>query len=296
MNVWLYHHSGLSVASSVVIPDWDPFRSQSYSLEPDIHFNVLPSCEQVPSKSCVLKDGKSIWIVVPAVAAFHIRDGRFIDVVGAPSTPTSHWLPFLLGTAWNALCLQRGLFLMHASVVLGPSGALAFCGESGSGKSSTAAALLSQGLSLVCDDLCRIDVCANPLVYPAAQRLRLWTDAAQQFGYDPESLKKVLDGRDKYFVTPQAMMTSACVPLRAIFVLEWGEPCLVRLAGLNGLSRFISAATFRSKLIEEMGLVSEHWKQSLDLMSNVPVFIWRRPKDLGCLSTSLALIDTAVNS
>ena len=285
-----YCYSGLWVETRIDIPDWAPFLVTPGSGQTQVRIEVAMADLAMPQQSAVLDNGKTVWIVVADVVAFKVTDGDHIIVYVASGSGVDRWLPMLTGTAWNALCLQRGLFLVHASVVCNAGGAMAFCGPSGAGKSSTAAALMARGLHLVSDDLCRISVARGSCVYPAAPRLRLWADAARSFGFDPAVLTRELGGRDKYFLKPLGQVDSSPVPLRVIFLLEWGEPALVKIDGLNALKSFVGAATFRPQLIEQMGLVAEHWAQCLRLLQQVPVFILRRPRDFTRLGEALALL------
>ena len=46
------------------------------------------------------------------------------------------------------------------------------------------------------------------------------------------------------------------IPLRAVYLLRWGEPEIVRLKGLNALYALVQAATYRGELLEPMGLTA----------------------------------------
>jgi hypothetical protein len=85
---------------------------------------------------------------------------------------------YLLGPALGVLLQQRGLLVLHASAVAIGERVVAFVGESGWGKSTTAAALERRGHTVVADDVCALHLrgSEDPLVFPAIPRLKL--DAA----------------------------------------------------------------------------------------------------------------------
>ena len=58
----------------------------------------------------------------------------------------------LLGQVLPRVLAHRGRLVLHASAVVGPSGAIAILGGTGAGKSTLAAALLAHGCELVADD------------------------------------------------------------------------------------------------------------------------------------------------
>lgn len=285
---WRYRHAGLSVDSAVEIPDWAAFAIPA-AAEADVTVNLAAFDPASPDTDRVEDEGRVIWIGGPAIARFRVVGGRTITVHPLPGVAHRQWLPFLLGSAWNALCLQRGLLLLHASVVGGPDGAYAFCGPSGAGKSTTAARLMRRDLVLLSDDLCRVDPGQPALVHPSAPRLRLWADAVLALGNDPATLTRVLDGRDKYLLPADGRAEIAPIPLRGIFLLEWGAPRVERLTGLTGLSRLVRDATFRPWMIDAMGLTARHWEQCLALLRSVPLYLFRRPQDPASLHTATDL-------
>ncbi len=98
-----------------------------------------------------------------------------------------------------ALLLRwRGMTCLHASAVRVGDGAVAFVGDVGSGKSTTAAALGQMGYPLITDDLLplvRKD--GRFFVQPAYPRLRLWPDSAAALGHDDDRLPRLAPGREK---------------------------------------------------------------------------------------------------
>lgn len=295
MTRWSYRQAGLNVDSAVEIPDWSSFAlpptpaaddTAADDTRADVTVAVAPFDPASPDTDRVEQDGRFVWIGTPPFARFAIVDGRTITVHPLPGQPPRQWLPFLLGSAWNALCLQRGLLLLHAAVVGGPDGAYAFCGPSGAGKSTMAAQQMRRNRALLSDDLCRVDPGPPALVHPSAPRLRLWEDAVRAVGADPQTLSRLLNGRDKYLLPAQGRTLTTPAPLRAIFLLEWGPPSVQPLTGLTGLSRLIQDATYRPQMIAALGLTAQYWQQCLALLRAVPLYRLCRPRDLTSLPTT----------
>lgn len=290
----VYAPSGIRLACGIDIPEWETFRVEPDGTE-DVRIALAEAQPGLPASSCSLAEGRDLWLVISGFATFHVEDGRRITIFPEPSVPDSQWRPFLLGTAWNAVCLQRDVLLLHASVVARDGIALAFCGPSGAGKSSMAATLLRDGYGLVCDDLCRVDPAPVAQVHPSTPRLRLWREMLAQTGAVPEGLSRVLDGRDK-FLLPVAGTGTAPVPLNAVFLLEWGEPDVRRICGLDALTRLVREATFRPELVDAMGLSGRHWEHCLTLLRTVDVYVLRRPRDIGRLDSGPALIRQVIGA
>ncbi|HKA54196.1 MAG TPA: hypothetical protein VKJ47_11090 [Candidatus Binatia bacterium] len=231
---------------------------------------------------------------VPDVSRYLVRQGREILVVPAPGAGAREVRLFLLGSAWGALCYQRGLFPLHASMVRVGSGVVAFCGAPGAGKSTLAAWLASRGYRLVIDDLCRVDLSVPepPRVWPSVPRLKLWRAALSALGWSSEQLERDYFRADKFHLPwPEASLRQV-LPLRAIYLLEWGDTGLVRLTSTAALRRFIGSATYRGDLLEPMGRLAEHWGRCAELLRQVPVFELRRPRDWSAMAGVVEVLVT----
>lgn len=96
----------------------------------------------------------------------------------------------LLYPVMAAVLWQRGLFVLHASSVISPHGAVLVTGESGAGKSTTVARLLTEGWPLQTDDVSALCPGADGVleVMPGARRVHLHEDSAAQLGLDTQGL------------------------------------------------------------------------------------------------------------
>jgi len=190
MAHWSYTYSGLRVISELQLPEWIPFADSFPRTEPDVFIQVESRWPETPEpeQSWPLIDTDHYRFAVPDVSRYLVRQGREILVVPAPGAGAREVRLFLLGSAWGALCYQRGLFPLHASMVRVGSGVVAFCGAPGAGKSTLAAWLASRGYRLVVDDLCRVDLSVPepPRVWPSVPRLKLWRAALSALGWSAE--------------------------------------------------------------------------------------------------------------
>jgi hypothetical protein len=133
----------------------------------------------------------------------------------------------------------RGVPLLHGCVIDVDGGAIVIMGAPGTGKSTTAAALVRAGFPLVSDDLAAIAIRGDEvLVHAGYPRLRLFSDSAAAAGWDPRGLSRT-------FVTPLlgdkrsvdlggASFTPYPLPVRAVYVLQprragGGEPEIITI-------------------------------------------------------------------
>jgi hypothetical protein len=115
------------------------------------------------------REGKSVWATWPESAS--LEDAA----------------TYLLGPVLGLVLRLRGVMCLHASAVEIAGRAVAFVGDAGAGKSTTAAAFAHRGQGVISDDIVAVIECDGEFcVMPAYPYLSLW----------PESVK-ILYGSDK---------------------------------------------------------------------------------------------------
>ena len=168
---------------------------------------------------------------VEKVGAFLARGGREILIDPAPGVDDRLLRLSLLGPALALILHQRGLLVIHASVVARGDGAIAFLGKSGWGKSTIAAALHAKGYDLVTDDVAAIQIDqAEPSVLPGFPQVKLWPQAATLLGEIPERLPLLHPNFDKRGWRAERGFSLAPRRLERIYALAAGPaPAIERL-------------------------------------------------------------------
>ncbi|HXA97936.1 MAG TPA: hypothetical protein VN323_20410, partial [Candidatus Dormibacteraeota bacterium] len=136
---------------------------------------------------CCAENG-ALRVDLPDLASFSYARGAS-HVRAMPHRPLSH--EFILDTYHHCvlplILPALGTEVLHASAVIGAAGVAAFCGPSGTGKSTIAVALARRGYSLWADDAVAVDTDAS---VPTAIRLpftvRLRSDSARLLGAERE--------------------------------------------------------------------------------------------------------------
>ena len=295
MPLFYYLVAGLKISSELEIPEWAVFEQQDHHTEWDVTILLGAPAAIQPSGTNISVDGDDYYFVIPDTATYRVRQGREILITPQPEVGLAELRLFLLGSAWGGLCYQRGLLALHMSVVQVGAQAVAFCGPAGAGKSSMAAGLVAGGYPLLADDLVCIDFNQPlPRVFPSVPRLKLWREALDYMGLDAQDLQRDHFRLDKYHVTSaQGLQTAAAgelLPLRAIYLLEWGEPGLTRLKGLQGLQRLVSSATYRPDLLTAMDRNGFYWEECAQLARSVQIWELRRARDWDRMPEVVAML------
>jgi len=193
---------GLSIQSPLALPELVPgagFETDS-GADVVVRFGpVTPLPPQVDSA------GFGFWAtsseachVLEKVGAFLVRGGREIVIDAAPGVEDRLLRLSLLGPVLGLILHQRGLLVMHASVVGRGDAAIAFLGKNGWGKSTIAAAMYAKGYDLVTDDVAAILIGPDGAsVVPGFPQVKLWPEAATLLGEAPERLPVLHPGFDK---------------------------------------------------------------------------------------------------
>jgi len=167
--------------------------------------------------------------------AFRYGDGTAVDVdlrttpahiraAIAPGQTLEDLTAYLYGPVLGFVLRAWGRLAMHASCVRIGDGAVLLAGPPGAGKSTTAAALATRGLTVVSDDLTALslnDGDDTPCVWPAFDHLRLWPDGERVVFGDATRLQRITPSWDKRrFPLEIAGFASEPMPARAVFALQ----------------------------------------------------------------------------
>jgi hypothetical protein len=240
-----YRAYGLNLLSSVSVPgltdeQWDISR-------PDIILELgsgpgwvtsaiqLPSIEQ-RSKPAIpeVEDPAFTFNVLGNEEFFVLAYGdgtRFVVDRGAqqiwgtcpPPLTIEDLATYLLGPIMGFALRRRGVLSLHASAICIDGHAVVLCGESASGKSTTAAALALQGIPVLCEDIAALTETGNRLLVEAGYpRICLWPNAVQDLYGIPDALPLLTPTWEKRYLPldgGSAKFEPHRRPLGAIYLL-----------------------------------------------------------------------------
>ena len=141
----------------------------------------------------------------------------------------------LLGQVLGCALRLRGTLCLHGCVMKMGEHAIAIVGESGAGKSTTAAALAKLGHAILSDDIAVLNECEQYwLVQPGYPRLRLWPDSINTLHGSEVGLTRIFSFSEKRFInlndnnseTTAWQFHNEPLPLAAIYILGERQPDL----------------------------------------------------------------------
>ena len=246
---------GWRVHSELPLPELISWHGDDRNPDITIHVGaipaVLPNLVFSGPLLQIARDGDCRFRIA-GVAAFLVRCGSQITVQPEMDHNAPDIRVFLLGTVFGILCHQRGLLPLHASCARMGDGAIAFCGPSGMGKSTLAAALSRNGRALLADDITVLDLSrpGHPMVLPAFPRIKIWRDVLDALAIQPAGFERTRPDLQKYHLPVAGAFTAQALPLTRIHVLrDAPDAARERIEEISGVSaiRHIFANIYRSK-------------------------------------------------
>jgi len=226
-------------------------------------------------------------IRIEDVADFEVKDGRQIRVWPAAQAKQKDIEIFLFGPAWATLCHQRGMLPLHASAVVTGAGITAFVGDSGAGKSTTAASLNSLGYELISDDILPVsfDQDSVPGAWPYLRRLKLRHDSITRLAVTPTEIVSEARDKHRYFVHPKHTGDAKWRRLERLYVLGNGvtdsHAPIEQITGAEAIYALVNQ-TYHFDFIRGTRRFGEHLAFCTRLASKIPIYrLHRSPFDTG---------------
>lgn len=291
-----YRAYGLIIASDLALPELDPDQGDGPA---DLTIRLAPTGRGKPdgfaANTFDFTDDEQ-FLCWPLVGAFLIRGVSEIVVERADGV-SDQLLPFpLLGPVIALVLHLRGFLILHASAVAIGGGCAVFLGDKGDGKSTTAAAFLRAGHSLVTDDLLIVDTAqGRPEVNPAFPQIKLAADAEAAVSLDGARARPlVLPDFEKRQQVLSGPFDHQRIRPEGLYVLSRGQEARATRLGptdaLSAVIRFSYISRFQTRRMhpEES---REHLRQCAALANATPVYRLETPDGLDRLDEIVGLIE-----
>lgn len=211
---------------------------------------------------------------------------------------------FLLGSAWGALCYQRGLLPLHASAVIKDGNIHAFTGPSGAGKSTLSAALAKRGHYFFTDDILIIDtdkLDQEAFCYVGQKDLKLWQDALALVDATKLSMVRDDDSFKKYFAAPKNRTDVTAGILANLIILKSGparresDPFVIEpLTGAQAIKQ-LRDSVYRPNFAYSLWGLPKLYKALAALNDKIDILTFDRTLERDCFNDSANFIDQWVN-
>lgn len=294
---------GFAMASAIPLTEYPAAEPAS---RPDLVLGLGPEAARAAARAGADPDGRfrragpdAAVARIDGVGAILVRRGREIGLT--PETPElaeaarGHGPSLLrlvaMGSAMGMALHQRRLLVLHGATVVHPGGASVIVGPSGAGKSTLAAHLARSGLGLLGDDTMPVFMGASgPVVRRGATAIKLWEDALQGLGIDPEPLTPVAGRLAKRFL-PVAEPETAEAPLAEVIELRPGAGA-PRLSALDGLAALevVVAHTYRPDYLDLLDWRERHFAEAARIAGAARILRLDAPREARGLAATVACL------
>ncbi|NHC43542.1 aldolase [Bacillus sp. MM2020_1] len=291
---------GFSILSDIKLPELVHNHSHNPLVDITIQQgNLTQLWNRLNNNQCFVIEEKRVLFKVPETGVFLIEDGKKITFSPDDDADEGLIRLFILGTCMGAILMQRKILPLHGSAIAINGKAYAFVGESGTGKSTLAAAFMKEGFPMISDDVIAVSLTENyePMVIPSYPQQKLWQESLYQFEMELGNFKSLYARETKYSVPVQANFYNGKLPLAEIFELVKGEDETIEIQPIKGLERFhtLYRHTYRNLFLEPLGLINWHFTTSTKLINQLPLYQITRHTSGFTASEIVSLILDTIN-
>lgn len=213
--------------------------------------------------------------------SFIIKEGRQIICYLKEAHDRGTVSQILLCSCMGALLAQRGLPVLHGSLVYFKEKAIIISGDSGAGKSSITARLLQDGAQFMADDTaCITFPDAQPWGVPGFPLCKLTPNMMDYFHFDKTHAFPMPDNtRQKYALSMENIFHNQPEPIGAMVIVQKEPTDKVSLSPISGsakLKMYIHSL-YRKELYHATGFDREMLQKSIAFCNQVPMYQLIRP-------------------
>lgn len=209
-------------------------------------------------------------------------------------------ISILLGYVLGTVIRLRGHLAFHASAIAIKERAILLTGDSGAGKSTTAAALSKMGFPVLTDDIAVLKSEQGQYwVQPGYPCLRLWPKSVKAFNTSPQELTRVSSLGDKRYLNLASDSTgdwrfqTQPLALAGIYIMgkrdeQLHQSSLSSLAASQAMTKLIESV-YGSYFLNQ-DIRADEFQQLAKFVREVPVRQLSRPNNLDNLDQLCQLI------
>lgn len=323
-NLYYYQFYGVNLQINRLLPEFDQSQklersdikvslTSNSSIEDkqllEQKFNWQPLAECDPNLDCYLSkallEGASYYQIRHVFKQEFIEyifnsDGSEIWGVYSSEALFQDAISLLLGYVLGTVIRLRGNLAFHASAIAINKRVILLTGDSGAGKSTTAAALSKRGFPVLADDIAVLKLEQGQYwVQPGYPRLRLCPQSVKAFDTSPQELTKVSSFGYKRYLnlavdnTEKWLFQPVPLPLAGIYIMGKREQQLARssvksLASSQAMTKLVKSV-YGSYFLNK-DIRTNEFQQLAQFVRTVPIRQLSRPNNLSNLDQLCCLI------
>jgi len=217
-------------------------------------------------------------LTVDRIARYYVVNGNKITVQLFKDKPDKEVRLFLLGSAFGALFVQRGLLPIHGSAIRFGNTATIFTGLSGVGKSTIAAHFVHEGFQALADDISVIN--QELKVLPGFPSLKIWDDVLKKLNVHNKLLNQIRPNIQKFQLPVSDNYCTQPLALKSVILLNVKNTPGFEIEELTGIKKFnvVKNNTYRYRFVQGLDQQQEHFQILNKLLPQINVYKVSRPQ------------------
>ncbi|HEX6292770.1 MAG TPA: hypothetical protein VFZ66_26535 [Herpetosiphonaceae bacterium] len=295
---YTYQAYGLTIRSDLALPELIAASAATADITIRRGAITRPSGMVRSGERCLWATPTEACLFWADAGTILVRDGGEMIVEPVARADEQTLRIYLLGPALGVLLQQRGLLVLHASAAAIGQHVVAFVGESGGGKSTTAAALHARGHAVLADDVAALLLreAAPPLIFPAIPRLKLDAAPAAALGYPPTALSRFDADDERLAYRVDKQFSSAPLALSRIYVLADGSAVTIERCRPQESFVELLRHSYALRIIGDQGATAAHFQLCAQAAKQVPVYRLSRPHALAALPDMVQRLEAEATS
>ena len=298
--MYRYQAYGLGIHSKLALPELVADSQAAADVVVELRELNDSPLDTNDTAHCFKSTEDGMYVFWESVGTFFIQQGRTIAIDPDPEADADRLRLFILGAAIGVILHQRGYFVLHASAVEINGKAAVFIGHKGWGKSTMAATLHSRGHRLIGDDVVALDLndSTQAVVLPAFPQLKLWPDAVESLGHNPDTLPRLVPHLEKRDRRIRQGFIDRTVPLGHIFLLGKGDAVEIQPLEPQRIVTYLLQNSYITRFGAELLQAGEaaHFLRLVRLAKSISIERLLRPSQLSLLPAIAQLVEERVSS
>ncbi|HBS85742.1 MAG: hypothetical protein A2W91_13435 [Bacteroidetes bacterium GWF2_38_335] len=277
---YTYSVYGLTIGSELELPE---LLIGSGIHDAEIVFGKVPDSIENPLKKgvCFQAAPNQFLLKIRNIASFFVENGNLITIEAGENTEEKSIRLFLLGSAFSALLMQRGLFPVHGSAIDINGAGLVVSGLSGAGKSTLAMGFINKGFKILNDDVCVISFAEEqPQIMPGFPHVKLWADSIRNFGKEPSQYERIRENIEKHRLEITNSFLPKPVPFKILIVLGVKNSEGIEIEEIKGVEKFnlLRKNTHRFQYVDGLLKQQDHFTAIGKMANKLKIFTVQRPR------------------
>ena len=240
---------------------------------------------------------------VDGVASYFVENGTTITIEFDKATDLNTMRLFCLSNAFAALLHQRNVIPIHAAAFVHDEELVLLMGSSGSGKSTTLAALINKGYIPFSDDICVPYLNSSDkawYAYSSYPMMKYWADTFKKVDIgNADEEKKIRPTVEKYAVYFHERFIAEPRKIKLLILLD-SDPFIenVRSNEMTGIQSFekILEQAYRKEYLAHECLIEEHFIQTSIMAKDLNSILISRPANLDSIASIVNRIESILNN